>query len=315
MVALSLREPPQGHRLRGVTVEPRRRRKSSSVWAWALLVPSLALVTALIAYPLATGISLSLHSVVLNRPGLGRPFVGLENFARLLADETVRTALVNTVFYVVIGVITQLLLGLGAAVLLNRPSRLAWVARTAVMLPWFMPPVVAAYMWAFMLDPRFGILTRFAGLFGVETGGQGIFADPGLALLGVLLVELWRSYPFFALFFLAGLQGIPEELRDATAVDGATRWQHFRHVTVPLLRPVILVSSLLEGIRLANSPTLILLLTNGGPGDATQVLSLYAFQQAYLKFDFGYASSIAVAMLALIIGFSIVYIRTAGGRQ
>jgi multiple sugar transport system permease protein len=283
------------------------------VWAWALLIPSLVLVTALVAYPLVTGISLSLHSVVLNRPGLGRPFVGLENYARLLADETVRTALVNTVVYVVAGVLSQLLVGLGAAVLLNRASRLAWVARTAVMLPWFMPPVVAAYMWAFMLDPRFGILTRLAGLLGVDTGGQGVFADPALALWGVLLVELWRSYPFFTLFFLAGLQSIPEELRDATAVDGATRWQHFRYVTMPLLRPVILVSSLLEGIRLANSPTLILLLTNGGPGDATQVMSLYAFQQAYLKFDFGYASSIAVAMLVLIIGFSIVYIRTAGG--
>jgi multiple sugar transport system permease protein len=283
------------------------------VWAWMLLVPSLLLVTALIAYPLVTGISLSLHSVVLNRPGLGRPFVGLENYARLLADETVRTALVNTVIYVVAGVVSQLLLGLGAAVLLNRASRLAWVARTAVMLPWFMPPVVAAYMWAFMLDPRFGILTRLVGLVGIDTGSQGVFADPRLALWGVLLVELWRSYPFFALFFLAGLQSIPEELRDATAVDGATRWQHFRYVTLPLLRPVILVSSLLEGIRLANSPTLILLLTNGGPGDATQVVSLYAFQQAYLKFDFGYASSIAVAMLALTIGFSIVYIRTAGG--
>jgi multiple sugar transport system permease protein len=313
-MAIPLRERRQGPAPapRG-NLQRWRSRGSGSTWAWMLLVPSLALVTALIAYPLATGLSLSLHTVVLNRPGTGRPFAGLDNYARLLSDPTIRTALVNTVVYVVAGVVSQALVGLGAAVLLNRPSRLAWAARTAVMLPWFMPPVVAAYMWAFMLDPRFGIVTRLAGMVGIDAGDQGIFADPGLALWGVLLVELWRSYPFFALFFLAGLQGIPEELRDAAAVDGATRWQHFRHVTMPLLRPVILVSTLLEGIRLANSPTLILLLTNGGPGDATQVMSLYAFQQAYLKFDFGYASSISVAMLALIIGFSIVYIRTAGG--
>jgi multiple sugar transport system permease protein len=313
-MAISLRERHQSPvPTPRVSTQRRRGRESGSAWAWALLVPSMALVIGLIAYPLATGFSLSLHAVVLNRPGTGRPFVGLDNYARLLSDPTIRTALLNTVIYVVAGVLSQLLVGLGAAVLLNRPSRLAWLARTAVMLPWFMPPVVAAYMWAFMLDPRFGIITRLAGTAGLDTGEQGIFADPGLALWGVLLVELWRSYPFFALFFLAGLQSIPEELRDATAVDGATRWQHFRHVTMPLLRPVILVSTLLEGIRLANSPTLILLLTNGGPGDATQVMSLYAFQQAYLKFDFGYASSISVAMLALIIGFSIVYIRTAGG--
>jgi multiple sugar transport system permease protein len=269
------------------------------MWAWALLVPSLALVTALIAYPLATGISLSLHSVVVNRPGLGRPFVGLENYARLLADETVRTALLNTVIYVVVGVISQLLLGLGAAVLLNRSSRLAWVARTAVMLPWFMPPVVAAYMWAFMLDPRYGILTRIAGLLGIDTGSQGVFADPGLALWGVLLVELWRSYPFFALFFLAGLQSIPEELYEAAALDGAGTWHRFRHITLPMLGPTFVfvgVVTMIASFQIFSEPYVM---TQGGPLKSTTTLVLLMYEQGFRWWRLGLSAAIAVVLFLL----------------
>ena len=281
----------------------------SVAWAWALLVPSLVLVGAIIVYPLITGVSLSLHTVILTRPDLGRPVVGLRNFVELAQDPVIRVAAVNTAIYVGVGVVSQFLLGLGAALLLNRSSKHIWMARTVVMLPWFLPPISAAYMFAFMVDPRYGILTRLLGLVGIDITGQGVLANPDTALWAVLLVELWRSYPFFALFLLAGLQGIPAELAEAASVDGASRLRYFAHVVWPLLRPIVLVSTLLEGIRLANSPTLILLLTNGGPGNATQVLSLYAFHKAYQEFDFGYASSIAVALLVVVAGFAAVYIR------
>lgn len=299
-------------RLRSV---PALRGNGSVTWAWVLLVPSLVLVAVIIVYPLFTGISLSFHTVILTRPELGRPFVGLRNFSRLLSDPVIRTAGVNTIIYVVVGVVSQFLLGLGAALLLNRNSRRIWIPRTVVMLPWFLPPIAAAYMFVFILDPRYGVLTRLLAVVNIDIGGQGVLANPDLAIWGVLLVELWRSYPFFALFLLAGLQGIPDELSEATAVDGASRWQHFRYVVWPLLRPVVMVSTLLEAIRLANSPVLILLMTNGGPGGSTQVLSLYAFQQAYQRFDFGYAASICVAMLIVVIGFASVYVRVNTARE
>lgn len=278
-------------------------------WAWFLLVPSLILMTIIIAYPLFTGVSLSFHNVILTRPDLGRPFVGLQNFIRMVQDPVVLTATINTAIYVVVGVTSQFILGLAAALLLNRETKHVWIPRVIVMLPWFMPPIASAYMFAFMIDPHYGILTRILGFIGVDIGGSGILANPNLALWGALAVELWASYPFFSLFLLAGLQGIPGELAEATAVDGATKWQYFLYIVWPLLRPVILVSTLLEGIRLANSPTMILLLTNGGPGNSTQVLSLYAFQKAYQSFDFGYASAISVAMLIVVIGFASVYVR------
>lgn len=290
-------------------------RSGGTFWAWVLLVPSLALVSVVIIYPLLTGVSLSLHTVILTRPDLGRPFVWFENFGRMLRDPVIPTAVWNTVVYVVVGVLSQLVLGLFAALLLNRRSKRIWIARTVVMLPWFLPPIAAAYMFAFMIDPRYGVLTKLAAFAGIDIGGQGVLANPNLALWGALLVELWKSYPFFALFLLAALQGIPEELAEAASLDGASRFAYFRHIVWPLLRPVVIVSTLLEGIRLANSPVMLLLLTNGGPGNSTQVLSLYAYQQAYQRFDFGYASAISVALLVVVIGFASVYIRVNSSKE
>ncbi|MFC7846955.1 carbohydrate ABC transporter permease [Arthrobacter sp. NPDC057388] len=278
-------------------------------------MPSIVLVVAVIAYPLLTGISLSLHTVVMTRPDLGRPFVWFENFVRMVQDPVILVAARNTAIYVVVGVVSQFIVGLIAAVVLNRRSKHIWVARTVVMLPWFLPPIAAAYMFAFMIDPRYGVLTKMLSFVGIDISGQGVLADPNLALWGALLVELWRSYPFFALFLLAALQGIPEELSEAAALDGATRYGYFRHIVWPMLKPVVIASTLLEGIRLANSPTMLLLLTNGGPGDSTQVLSLYAFQQAYQRFDFGYASAIAVALLVVVIGFTSVYVRVNPSKE
>jgi multiple sugar transport system permease protein len=221
----------------------------------------------------------------------------------------------NPQVLVVVGVVSQLLLGLGAALLLNRPWKHIWAARLIVMLPWFLPPIAAAYMFAFMIDPRYGVLTRLLGLVGINIGGQGILADPSLALWGVLLVELWRSYPFFALFLLAGLQGIPGELAEAAAVDAVRarsgtsgRWLAAATTDRGGLDPT-------GGDSAGELTDVDLAAHHGGPGDATQMLSLYAYQQAYQRFDFGYASAIAVALLVVVVGFASVYIRVNSTKE
>ena len=308
-VTMTVTSPPLSR------IKQRFTSNGSNAWAWFLLIPSLLLVAGIIVYPLIMGVSLSMHTVVLNRPDLGRPFIGFDNYIAMFNDPVVGVALRNTVVYVVVGVVLQFIVGLIAAALLNRKRRHIWVARTIVMLPWFLPPISAAYMFAFMIDPRYGILTKLLGAIGIDIGGQGILADPQLALWGAMAVELWRSYPFFALFLLAGLQGIPADLAEASSLDGASGWQHFRFIVWPLLRPIVFISTILEAIRLAASPVMLLLLTNGGPGDSTQVLSLYAFQQAYQRFDFGYASAISVALLVMVVGFAIVYVRANSARE
>jgi multiple sugar transport system permease protein len=166
-------------------------------------------------------------------------------------------------------------------------------------------------MWRFILDQNSGVLIKMLDGIGISFGPAGLWSNPELAIYAVLFVDLWASYPFFMLFLLAAIQGIPKDMRESTAVDGANSWQHFRFVILPLIAPVIVVSSILGVIHLINSPTLVLLMTNGGPGDSTTVLPLLAFQIAFLSYDFGYSAAISVAVLAAIAGFAMVYIRFA----
>ena len=280
-------------------------------FAWLLLAPSLLMIAFFIFYPLYRGITLAFtHTVLIEGPD-STP-VGLDNFRALLKDSLFWTSARHTLIYLIVGLISQLALGLLAAVLLSRERRMIWLVRLVLVLPWFVPPVVTAYMWRFMLDPDYGIIVKVAQFIGIDLGGAGIWGDPHKTIYGILFVELWRSYPFFMLFLLAGIQAIPKDMRESTSVDGASALQHFRFIVLPLIKPVIFISSLLGAIHLINSPTLILLMSNGGPGDSTLVLPLYAFRKAFQYFDFGYASTISIAVLAAIAGFALVYVRFIG---
>lgn len=283
-------------------------------WAWLLILPSLALVAAVVVYPVGSGILLSFREMKLTRPADGAPFIGLEHYATLLRDPVFRIAATNTLVWVVAGALSQFLLGMAAALALNRPLPLIWLARILVLLPWLMPSVVAGHMWALMLDSRLGVVNDLLLRVGILDAYRAWFADPATAMPAVLVVELWRHFPFFALFLLAGMQAIPQELYDAAAMDGAGPVRRFFDVTLPLLAPVIVAATVLRTIGLFNSPDLMIVLTNGGPGYATQVLSLYAFQTAYAKFDFGYAAAISVVILGALMAFTIVYVRVAGAK-
>ena len=172
-----------------------------------------------------------------------------------------------------------------------------------ILLPWVIPSVVAGHMWALLLDSRLGVINDILVRVGVIDTYRAWFADPQTAMAAVLLVDLWRAFPFFTLLFFAGLQSIPEELYEAAEVDGANPWHKFRAITIPMLMPVI---------GLVNSPDLMIVLTNGGPGYSTYVLSLYAFSTAYESFNFGAAAAISVIMLVILIVFTTVYLKFSG---
>lgn len=283
----------------------------SRAWPYVFLVPALLLVGAVILYPLASGVVLSFHNAQLLRPGRDG-FVGLDNYLALLSDPVAWTALVNTVIWVGGSVLLQIGVGIGVALLLDGRYRGVGAVRVLVLLPWFLPSVVVAHMWSMMLDARFGVLNDILVRMGILGAPQAWFADPATALLSVMFIELWWSVPFFALFLLAGLQAVPEDLVDATRVDGASSLQRFRYLTLPFVRPVIVVAAVLQVIRLANSPDLLNILTGGGPGRVSMTLSLYAFRTAYSKFDFGYAAAISVVLLLGLSVFTVVYIRRSG---
>jgi multiple sugar transport system permease protein len=286
------------------------------LWAYALILPSLLLVLAVLIYPVGSGILLSFREMRLTRPDLGTAFVGLRHYIELIGDPVFRTSVFNTVIWVIAGTTTQFLLGLFTALGLNRALHRTLpgmrLARVLVLLPWVMPSVVAGHMWALMLDSRLGVINDLLVRLGILSEYQAFFADASTALPAVLVVSLWGSFPFFTLFFLAGLQGIPDELYEAAAVDGASLSLQFRHITFPLLLPIIVATIVLRVIGMVNAPDLLIVLTGGGPGHSTQVLSLYAFQKAYAEFDFGYAAAISVVMLLLLMAFTVVYVRISG---
>ncbi len=284
-------------------------------WAYFLMAPTTLLLVAIIVYPIGSGISISFRTMRLTRPDLGTPFIGLRHYVDLAADPVFRLALRNTAVWVVLGASSQFVVGLITALALNREVRGIWLARILVLVPWFLPSVVAGHIWALMLDSRLGVINDLLVKIGILDQYRAWFANPATSLPTVLLVDLWRSFPYFSLFLLAGLQAIPEELYEAASVDGAGYWQRFRAITMPLLVPVIVATVVLRVIGLVNSPDLLIVLTNGGPGNATQVLSLFAFQTAYTAFNFGYAAAISVVILLLLMAFTVVYVRASAAAR
>jgi len=283
----------------------------SRYWAYFLIGPSLLLVLLVVIFPVATGIATSFQELRLNRPNR-TGWVGLRHYADLFADPVFWGAIRNTLFWVVGGVVSQFALGLATALCLNRPLRGMRIARILILLPWIMPTVVAGNMWALMLDPRLGVINDLLMKLGIIPNSQAWLANAQTAFPTVLLVALWQGFPFFTLLLLAGLQGIPDDLYEAAAVDGANRRQQFLYITLPMLTPVIVTVVVLRVIGLVNSPDLIIILTGGGPGRTTEVLSSFAFQTAYSSFNFGYAGAISVVMLVILMVFTIVYVRVSG---
>jgi multiple sugar transport system permease protein len=199
---------------------------------------------------------------------------------------------------------------------LNRPGiRGLGFLRVGLLLPWLMPTVVAGHMWSLLLDSRIGVFNDLLVRVGLLQGYVAWFAQAQTAMGAVLLVDLWKNFPFFTLLLLAGLQGVPDELYEAAEVDGANAWYRFLHITVPMLTPVIVAAVILRVIGLVNAPDLMIVLTHGGPGLATHVLSLLAFNDAYTGFDFGAAAAVSTVMLVLLMIFTAGYVRVSGATR
>ncbi len=277
-------------------------------WVYLLLLPSLLLLILVVAYPTIYGFVISVREMRLTRPGLNG-WVGMKHYVAMMSDRVFWISLKNTAIWVAAAVTIEMTLGFIAAVALNRNLPGTRLFGVLILLPYFLPNVVAGHMWALLLDPRLGVINDILVRLGLLSSYKAWFADPNTALAATILVEAWHGFPFFALLFLAGLKGIPDDLYKAAAVDGAGSFTKFRLITVPMLKTVITAAVILRVISLVNSPDLLLVLTGGGPGNSTQVLSLYAFQTAYRDFNFGYAGALSVVMFFILMFFATIYIR------
>jgi multiple sugar transport system permease protein len=281
--------------------------KSSQRTALWFLLPSFCLVALFSLFPIVESLRLSFYRMVLTLPWLGQRMVGWENYADLATDPVARDALMTTLLFIGVTIPLELLLGLGIALVLNEAFCGRGLLRAVVLIPWAIPTVVASQMWRFIFNDRYG-LANFV-LFGADTSSYlAPLADPHLALAAIMIAEIWKTTPFAALILLAGLQSIPDELYEAASVDGATFWQEFRHVTLPLLKPAVLLALLFRTGDSLRVFDLVYVMTQGGPADATNVLQFYGYKKTFAEGMIGYGSAIAVTVFLLSLTLALVYL-------
>jgi multiple sugar transport system permease protein len=276
------------------------RRARPQLWGYAFLLPMLALLIVFKVVPMGRAVYLSLTSYDLLSPPR---YVGLRNYAALWQDPLFHQSARVTLYYVLGTCVPLWGLALLLALVLNRPWPARGALRLAYFLPAVVPPVVHAIIWRFLFHP-YGLLNR-----GLETLGVPAIAwlaDSRAVVPGFILANLWRFAPYFMVVYLAGLQSIPAEYYEAASIDGASPGQQFRHITLPLLRPTILLVFVVSTILMSKIFTSVLIVSNGGPDGASRVLALFIYQTGFQYLKMGLACAASVCLLLATMGFTMV---------
>ena len=272
--------------------------------AYAFMLPAVLLIAGVSVYPIASAAYISLFQTrYLERVA----FIGMGNYRRLLSDPAAWHNLSLSLVYVFGSLAVVLPFGIGVAMLLNQPVRLRAFFRTVIILPWVVSQTIVALLWGWLLNPDFGPAIYLAQILGF--GKISLLSNPRAALATLIGVNAWGSYPIAVILILAALQTIPAELRDASRVDGVSAWQNFANITLPLIRPTLLVVIILLTLLYFNMVTLVFILTGGGPVAATEVLSLRTFNEAFQFWQVGYSATLGIVIFVFNVVFSLLYIR------
>jgi len=274
-----------------------------------LMLPGAGLLICFMAYPFFLGIWLSLSD---SRIGQMGDFIGLRNFADLLTDTIFHQTARNTLIYALVTVPFKAMLGLGLALVLNNRMRFSNPVRASVMMPWIVPTALSSLGWFMIFDPVFSPISWLLKNLGLIKANINFLGAPNLAIASVCLANIWRGIPFFGITILAGLQAVPQELHEAAAIDGANVWHRFRHVTIPAIKGVVLIASLLSIIWTFADFQLIYILTKGGPANQTHIFGTYAYQIGLNATEIGMGAAIALYMFPILAFFAIlllIYLR------
>lgn len=266
--------------------------------AWLLVGPLVLLLLGLVAYPFGVAVMYALSDRTLAEPGR---FVGLANVWNLWDNQIYRQTLWNTIVYTIGATVLKLGAGLGLALILNEQLPMKRLIRSAVLLPWIVPTVLSAMAWLWLLTPNFSVLNWILVHLGLSQRGLPWLTNPALAMFSVILVNTWRGIPFFAITLLAGLQTIPGELYEASAIDGAGPWLRFRYVTLPLLQPILVITLILSVIWTFSDFQVVYGLTQGGPMNSTHVLATLSYQVGLASGNIGEGAAISLTMLPLLL--------------
>jgi multiple sugar transport system permease protein len=291
---------------------PRRRRYGSGErkLAWAMLSPSMIVIALVAAYPIGYALWLSLNEYSVRVPGLSR-FAGFDNYAEAFGSADFWQAVLVTFLFTAISVALELLVGLGMALAMHEAFRGRGILRTVVLVPWAVLTVVSAITWRTIFEPNLGLAPQVLSTLGLPGADVVWLGTEGYSLAVMVLADVWKTAPFMALLLLAGLQVIPDDVYDAAKVDGASVWQRFQRITLPLLAPAILVALIfrtLDALRIFDLPYV---LTRGA--NNTTTLSLLAHQELTSNRLIGYGSALSVLTFVIVMAVSFLYIRTVGG--
>jgi multiple sugar transport system permease protein/N,N'-diacetylchitobiose transport system permease protein len=279
--------------------------------AYSLITPTLLIMAVVIVFPFLYALWLSLHRVNFLFPD--QPFVGLDNYVQMLSNKDFWASVGRTVYFTIVSIFLQAVLGLAVAQFLNQDFRGRTILRALILIPWAIPTVVNGTLWKWILDGSTGVLNHLLMQLGIIDRNIIWLGQPFLAINMVILADTWRMLPLYIILFLGGLQGIPDDLYDAAKVDGASNWARFWFITLPFLRPIILVILILRTIQTFRVFDIIYIMTRGGPANGTMVVTFLAYFTTFKFQNFGYGSAMAFFIGITTIALAIIYIRALRG--
>jgi ABC-type sugar transport system permease subunit len=285
-------------------------RKADRRLGYALVAPVVILLLLVTGYPLVYNLWNSFHNVVLSNAGASQNFVGLKNYQELATATGFPQALARTLAFTAVSVVLETVAALGLALMLHRGFRGRGLMRAAILIPWAVPTVVSAMLWTTMFDQRSGFVDYVLGLLHLPGSNTTWLAGEWTAWAAILVADAWKNVPFIAIILLAGLQLIPGDVYEAARIDGATAWQSFRRMTLPLLRPALMVAVIFRTLQAFLVFDIIYIMTGGGPGTTTETLSYLNWQAFLVNTNFGYggAISISLVVISLLIAGGIVLV-------
>jgi multiple sugar transport system permease protein len=303
-------------RLQAISSVQRARHRlavEEALFGYALLLPGSILMAVLVGLPFARALWLSFHKKLLGAEDA--PWIGLQNYAVLIGDTTFWMATRNTFVFTLGSIGCKLAIGMAVALVINEAIPLRSLWRAIVMLPYAMPTLVSVLVWKWMYNDVAGVLDYLLTQAHISQQPVLWLADPNVAMPAVIAVNVWRGCPFFVITILAGLQTVPLELYDAAKVDGAGVWQRFRQVTLPGILPVVAVTTLFSAILTFNDFSIIWILTQGGPGNATNVLATLTYKIAIPGLELGKGVAVSVLMLPILVGMILLLNRFISRRE
>lgn len=272
-----------------------------------LVVPTFILVMLLIAYPIFEVIRLSFTNLFLLRPGTGK-FVGLRTFVSVFKDPVFPLVLKNTFIWIALGAVLSMGIGMAIGYYLSFDFKINRILRAVILIPWILPSVVSASVWQWMLNAQFGVINDILKKIGLIKEGIPWLGDPKLAIYALTFVLVWKNVPLIALLLSAAIQGVPISLLEAATIDGASGWQKFWRIVLPIISYTFLILTIVVLIWIIQQFVIIWVTTQGGPVNATHILPTYIYQMAFNNYRFGQAAALSVINILILISISFVYL-------